>query len=141
MKELLLAVLLLGVSSSLLAAELTAEQLQVQAMIQEIKETPEGERYQKMNAFKKHIRLMNTEQKEAALAELGEALQTQTQLQTRTQERINEGNGEGEQVHIRTQERIQLQTAQEQLQLQNQMQNQNRVGKMGIGTFGSKSKK
>ena len=141
MKELLIAVLLLGVSSSLLAAELTKEQLQVQAMIQEIKQTPEGERYQKMNAFKKQIRLMNPEQKEAALSELDTALQTKTQLQTRTQERINEGNGEGEQTRTRTQERIQIQTSQEQLQLQNQMQNQNRVGKMGTGTFGSKSGK
>lgn len=141
MKEVLIAVLLLGVSSSLLAAELTKEQLQVKAMIQEIKQTPEGERYQKMNAFKKQIRLMNADQKKAALTQLDEALQTQTQLQTRTQERINEGSGEGKQERTRTQERIQLQTSQEQLQLQNQMQNQNRVGKMGTGSFGSKSKK
>ena len=138
MKTLLTGLLLLVASSTLVAAELTQEQLKVQAMVQELKETPAGERYQKMNAFKAQVRLMSTEQRTEALEQLGAALENGEQLQTRTrtQTRTNEGTGEGDQIRTRTQERTQLQTQQDQLKMQNQMQNQRRLGKMGVGSAG-----
>ncbi len=132
--------MILTASSTLAAEELTQEQLKVQAMVQELKETPAGERYQKMNAFKAQIRLMSTEQRTEALEELGATLENGEQLQTRTQTRTNEGTGEGDQIRTRTQERTQLQTQQDQLKMQNQMQNQHRLGKMGVGSIGTKFK-
>jgi len=136
MKNVLTALVLLAVSSTLVAQELSKEQLQVRSMIKEVKETPVGERYQKMNQFKKQIGLMSAQAQKEAFKELNIALQTQEQLQTqtRTQERINEGNGQGTQEHVRTQSHLQLQEAQQHLKLQSQIQNQNRVQKMGAGS-------
>jgi len=141
MKRLVVSVLITAVSSLLVAQELTTEQLEVKAMIQEIHQSSEGERYQKMNAFKKRLALMSQEQKSAALKELGLALGLKQRRQERIQMRINENNGQGEQLKSRIQERNQLQIEQSQLKLQQQMQNQNRVGKMGTGAFGSKGRR
>ncbi len=138
-----MTLVLIGLGSTLLAEEATQEQLQIRAMIQEIKEAPEGERYMKMNAFKKQLRQMNAQNRQEALQELQTQLatkeQTQTQTQQRTQLRVNEDEGEGEMIRTRTQTRTQqqLQEAQQQLQMQNQIQNQNRIQKMDPGALGT----
>jgi len=126
---------LIAAMTQVLAAEPTQEQLKIKAMIQEIKVAGEGERYQKMNAFKEQLRTMNAQTRQDAISELQESLATGDQLQTRTrtQTRTNEGTGEGEQVRTRTQTRnemMQMQQTQQQIQTQTQMQNQKQMKTM-----------
>ena len=130
---------LVATMTQVLAAEPTLEQLKIKAMIQEIKLAGEGERYQKMNAFKEQLRTMNAQTRQDAISDLQGSLATGDQLQTRTrtQTRINEGAGEGEQVRTRTQTRseshsemIQMQHTQQQIQTQTQMQNQKQMKTM-----------
>ncbi len=130
---------LVALMTQAIAQEQTQEQLKIKAMIQEIKLAGEGERYQKMNAFKEQLRTMNAATRQDAIANLQETLATvePLQTQTRTQTRTNEGTGEGEQVHTRTQTRTQSQTelmqmqqTQQQIQTQTQMQSQKQMKTM-----------
>ena len=130
---------LVAAMTQVLAAEPSQEQLKIKAMIQEIKLSGEGERYQKMNAFKEQLRTMNAQTRQDAISDLQDSLATGDQLQTRTrtQTRTNEGTGEGTQTQTRTQTRneshnemMQMQQTQQQIQTQTQMQNQKQMKTM-----------
>lgn len=143
MKKLLLTVTLLATAQ--LSAEPTMTQEQRQAMLQDIQSSGEGERYEKVNAYKHQLKQMEGKEYRQAVEGLEqatqseEALQTRTQTRTqldgdgeslqtrtRTQTRVNEGTGEGDQLHIRTQTRMESQT-QTQMMIMQQTQQQNQM--------------
>ena len=113
--------LLLALSVTLTAIELSPQQQDIRKMIKEIQEASDDERFEKMNAFKKLLRAMNAKQRKEAILKLQSSLQTKKRLT----------KGEEKQERVRTQ--TQLQESQQQLQLQHQMQNQNQLQQNGLG--------
>jgi len=112
---------LLALSVTLMAVELSVQQQNIRKMIKAIQEASDAERFEKMNAFKKLLRAMNAKQRQEAILKLQSSLQTKNRL----------AKGEEKQERVRTQ--TQLQESQQQLQLQHQMQNQNQLQQNGLG--------
>ncbi len=138
-------------AAALLYAEETApQQLKVREMIQAVQNAPEGERYQKMNAFKQMIRSMNAEKRSAAIAQMQKAMESgkgkrspaQSKAQTRTEDHREEGDGTMTRTRERKQmQNLQQQQTQQQMQQRNQMSNQQQINRViapqtGTGPLG-----
>ena len=78
-------------------------------MIQEIKDAPSEERFQKMNAFKKELRAMNAQARKEAILSLQSSLNAEIQESQTSQSPAHEP--------------LKLQEVQRQLQMQHQNQN------------------
>ena len=104
--------LLIIVTLRLVMAEnLSSDQLKTRQMIKEIQKASDTNRFEKMNAFKKHLRKMKTQERKAAILKLQNSL---------VKKGLNEDSRKKERIRTQTQ----LHESQKQLQMQHQMQNQ-----------------
>ncbi len=94
---------------------------QTRHMIKAIQEASDEDRFELMNAFKKHLREMNAQQRKEAIMNLQKslALSKESQEQEHNQERVRN--------------QTQLQESQKQMQMQNQQQNQLQGSGSGTG--------
>lgn len=91
---------------------LAEEESQTRQMIKAIQQASDEDRFELMNAFKKHLREMNAKQRQEAIMNLQKSLA------------VTQGANEQEQNQQRVRNQTQLQESQKQMQMQNQRQNQ-----------------
>jgi hypothetical protein len=124
MKKLLWLPLL---AAAVLYAQESAPQPDVRAMIEAVQNAPEGERYQKMNEFKKLIRSMNEAKRNEAISQMQKAMENGGVRSGETDTRTRTDTPEGEMTRTREQNR--LQNLQQQQQQRNQMNLQQQINR------------